>query len=813
MSLSLSSVSISDFRSINGTVTVPLNAPVVLVHGPNGAGKTSVLSAIELALTGEILAMQRTDANYRSHLVHRGMDHGRIILDAVDVATSSPLPHENIIKPDGIDGGALLSSDVGRFFSERCYLAQATLGRLLEIYQNASPRQESALTRFVKDLLGLDALDALIDGLHPAGDVRNTRHLVPEYSEAEKTIQAIELRLRDNRNNLQQALKDSKQRRAVVRNALTGLSLLPETATGAELPRDVEALLGRDDDERRLIELNNRRRDLASLRQRALPLSASPEAHNETIASDDEKAARAAVDTWQSVAGRGLETLIGELRAIFPDLPSIASTDPNTAFATASSRVDTELQRCSRAVTADDALIVQIEQLDQAIAQSRARVALADEQLASITGEVEGLGRALASIIPHISGEDCPVCGRDYREVSAEPLVQHVSAQVARLTEQADRLQGLGRSRTSALSEQSKAERDRDTANGKRLSQDARGAFKARISDLIEARRRLADVTESVKAGADVIRREVEAQRRLAEIRNRDRLTIELRTSLDELCNVLEQTTLETTETISAAIQRLDEYVATEETAANERQRRHRDALDQYRILREEEANIASLQNNVSSDEALKRQWDKALATAEHDRQAARAVARAAANTRTGIVGRVFNSSLNKVWRDLFVRLAPTEPFVPAFRLPQTATEPVTAQLETVHREGGIGGAPGAMLSAGNLNTAALTLFLALHLSVKAQLPWLILDDPVQSMDEVHIAQFAALLRTLSKEHHRQIVIAVHERPLFDYLTLELSPAFPGDHLITVELSRQNGGSSVAEPTYHNYVPDRAVAA
>ena len=92
------------------------------------------------------------------------------------------------------------------------------------------------------------------------------------------------------------------------------------------------------------------------------------------------------------------------------------------------------------------------------------------------------------------------------------------------------------------------------------------------------------------------------------------------------------------------------------------------------------------------------------------------------------------------------------------FRLPQTNSEPVTAQLETVHREGGSGGAPGAMLSAGNLNTAALTLFMALHLSVKPQLPWLILDDPVQSMDEVHIAQFAALLRTLSKEHRRQIV-------------------------------------------------------
>ena len=55
-------------------------------------------------------------------------------------------------------------------------------------------------------------------------------------------------------------------------------------------------------------------------------------------------------------------------------------------------------------------------------------------------------------------------------------------------------------------------------------------------------------------------------------------------------------------------------------------------------------------------------------------------------------------------------------------------------------------------------------------------------------LDEVHIAQFAALLRTLSKEHRRQVIIAVHDRQLFDYLSLELSPAFAGDELITIEL-------------------------
>lgn len=57
-------------------------------------------------------------------------------------------------------------------------------------------------------------------------------------------------------------------------------------------------------------------------------------------------------------------------------------------------------------------------------------------------------------------------------------------------------------------------------------------------------------------------------------------------------------------------------------------------------------------------------------------------------------------------------------------------------------------------------------------------------------MDDVHIAHFAALLRTLSKEHGRQVMIAVHDRQLFEYLKLELSPAFQDDSLLTLEISR-----------------------
>ena len=42
----------------------------------------------------------------------------------------------------------------------------------------------------------------------------------------------------------------------------------------------------------------------------------------------------------------------------------------------------------------------------------------------------------------------------------------------------------------------------------------------------------------------------------------------------------------------------------------------------------------------------------------------------------------------------------------------------------------------------------------------------------IQPALTVHLAQFAALLR------ERRVVIAFHERALFEYLTLELSPAW-----------------------------------
>lgn len=205
-----------------------------------------------------------------------------------------------------------------------------------------------------------------------------------------------------------------------------------------------------------------------------------------------------------------------------------------------------------------------------------------------------------------------------------------------------------------------------------------------------------------------------------------------------------------------------------------------------------------------------KKQWEDRFAEAKRRQGVAKEVYEAASQARTAIVHRVFTESLNEVWKSVCTRLAPDESFIPRFGIPSATKKTFDIKLETIHRDGETSGPPQMMLSAGNLNTAALSLFLALHLAVEPVVPCLVFDDPVQAMDEVHVAQFAALVRLLSKQNDRQVIIAVHERELFDYLALELSPAYEGDELITIELGERATDEDQGI-TRHFWAPDVAI--
>ena len=116
----LTEISVSDFRSIKGEISIPLDAPIVLVHGPNGAGKTSLMSALELALTGEVGALRRTDPDIHQHLTHRAASSAHVKLSAEGLPTPSASFE---IVAGIIRGEPLLPPACRQFYTERFYLS------------------------------------------------------------------------------------------------------------------------------------------------------------------------------------------------------------------------------------------------------------------------------------------------------------------------------------------------------------------------------------------------------------------------------------------------------------------------------------------------------------------------------------------------------------------------------------------------------------------------------------------------------------------------------------------------------------------
>ena len=84
-------------------------------------------------------------------------------------------------------------------------------------------------------------------------------------------------------------------------------------------------------------------------------------------------------------------------------------------------------------------------------------------------------------------------------------------------------------------------------------------------------------------------------------------------------------------------------------------------------------------------------------------------------------------------------------------------------------------GDPLIVFSASQANIVALSCFLAMSLGAGERgLPFILLDDPVQSMDDINVLGFADLFRFLRAE--RQLVVSTHDRRLANLLRRKLAP-------------------------------------
>ena len=803
----LKSLYVKNFRSIDGEVKISLDAPIVLIHGPNGAGKTSLLSAIELALTGSVPSLSRAEPDYLAFLPHKDRPFGEVRLE---VATDDGTLKASTLRvtTGAVSGSPLLTNTDASFFSERSYLAQSTLGRLLEIYQHADKKSDSPLTRFVKELLGLDRMEALIGGLYTAGNIARLKGPAPLYGEIRERISRDDAEVLASRNkaNEIEAAIEAQEKELRQRIAFVGPSSLD--IDSADL---IQSLTGTSE-EPDLTILVRARRELevsqAAWTSGTLP---GPNGSDQRAIEAANQRARSAFELWKVGPGQAVEPLLGRAGSLFADVSVSRESNFVERARVLRLRIVNDLERVDRVLAAHEASLLLRDELARRLEESRTRLDRVDREISAASAANDAYARMLSDLMTHVDGDICPVCDRDFTEVSDTPLSAHIAAKVATMVEQVGRLQSLVQSRTSTQAEVARLDREKQAAVSSLVSETELTDLKTRAADLAEVDRRLEEVKSQLEEG-DRLRDEASrSAQALVALHSADQSSIVLRNNVENLARQM-NIPFDTATTTEWLLQELAKTIDQRSQMLSERQTSRRSAIEAANALiaLRDSRDQFNLNFGVLKDELSKRMLQKAEADKTID--LGREVARQAREARSRVVRRVFNDELNAVWRELFIRLAPEEPFIPAFAIPETVNSDVEAVLETHHRRGGKGGNPRAMLSAGNLNTAALTLFLALHLSVKSNLPWLVIDDPVQSMDEVHIAQFAALLRTLSKQMGRQVIVAVHERALFDYLALELSPAFEGDRLNVVELGRNASGQTTCRWDARQFIEDRAIA-
>ena len=104
-----------------------------------------------------------------------------------------------------------------------------------------------------------------------------------------------------------------------------------------------------------------------------------------------------------------------------------------------------------------------------------------------------------------------------------------------------------------------------------------------------------------------------------------------------------------------------------------------------------------------------------------------------------------------------------------------------------------------AVFSQGELNACALAMFLALATAQSEHPKFLLLDDPIQSMDEMRIDDFAQVLKSLKDDLGWQLLIAIHEESVFEYLKRQLYPSSEGQSLASYKLVADQGGTIASE--------------
>ncbi|RJS47448.1 AAA family ATPase [Nocardioides cavernaquae] len=154
--------------------------------------------------------------------------------------------------------------------------------------------------------------------------------------------------------------------------------------------------------------------------------------------------------------------------------------------------------------------------------------------------------------------------------------------------------------------------------------------------------------------------------------------------------------------------------------------------------------------------------------------------------------------TLEPLMNDVYSRLDPHPAFTHlSFNVESFRSRP-TASATVLDSERDISVNPMLIFSSAQANIVVLSAFLALGWAAgNGSLPFVMLDDPLQAMDDVNVLGFADLARHLRRD--RQVILATHEARFADLLARKLSGVRPGETLLVHKFTGWSRGGPEIE--------------
>jgi DNA repair exonuclease SbcCD ATPase subunit len=164
-----------------------------------------------------------------------------------------------------------------------------------------------------------------------------------------------------------------------------------------------------------------------------------------------------------------------------------------------------------------------------------------------------------------------------------------------------------------------------------------------------------------------------------------------------------------------------------------------------------------------------------------------KALQRAAVRAATAVTNRRFDR-LRPIIQDIYSRLDPHPAFTDLLFAVDVYRERSIASPQVSDPDSGVAADPLLVFSSAQANVVALSAFLALGWAAREDaMPFLLLDDPLQSLDDVNALGFADLCRHIRTR--RQLIVSTHDKRLAALLERKLAPRREGDRTIRMRFN------------------------